>query len=183
MLTHHTHTARPVTPRLQTASLLARGLAERVLIVDLDVHQGDGTATMLAHEPRAFTLSVHCATNFPARKAASTLDVALPAGTGDDAFLDALAGVLPDILASFRPSIVLYDAGVDPHASDGLGRLALSDDGLWRREMMVLNMALAAGVPVAGYVGGGYDTDLEVLAARHCLLHKAAAAAWVAHKL
>ena len=86
-------------------------------------------------------------------------------------------------LASFRPSIVLYDAGVDPHASDGLGRLALSDAGLWRREMMVLHTCLAAGVPVAGYVGGGYDADLEVLAARHCLLHKAAAQAWVEHGL
>lgn len=165
------------------ASLLERGLAARVLVLDLDVHQGDGSATMLANEPRAFTLSLHCAANFPARKAASSRDVALPPGAGDEEFLDALAGVLPDTLASFKPSIVLYDAGVDPHASDGLGRLAMSDAGLWRREMMVLHTCLAAGVPVAGYVGGGYDADLEVLAARHCILHKAAAQAWVEHGL
>ena len=118
---------------------------------------------------------MHCGANFPARKAASTQDVALPPGTGDDEFLDALAAVLPAALASFRPSIVLFDAGVDPHAADGLGRLALSDAGLLRRELFVLHAALDAGVPVAGYVGGGYADDLEVLAARHCLLHEAAA--------
>ena len=138
---------------------------------------------MLAAEPRAYTLSLHCAANFPARKAVSTRDVALPPGTGDEAFLDALAEALPAAIQDFRPSIVLYDSGVDPHVSDGLGRLALSDDGLWRREMMVLHSSLAAGVPVAGYVGGGYCEDLEVLAQRHCLLHKAAAQAWNEHRL
>ena len=168
---------------MTTASLLASGKAERVLIVDLDVHQGDGTATMLAAEPRAFTLSMHCATNFPARKATSSLDVALPAGTGDDEFMDALAAALPATIASFKPSIVLYDAGVDPHAGDGLGRLALSDAGLRRRELFVLHAALDAGVPIAGYVGGGYAQDLEVLAARHCVLHEAAAQAWREHRL
>ena len=168
---------------MTTASLLASGKAERVLIVDLDVHQGDGTATMLAAEPRAFTLSMHCATNFPARKATSSLDVALPAGTGDDEFMDALAAALPATIASFKPSIVLYDAGVDPHAGDGLGRLALSDAGLRRRELFVLHAALDAGVSIAGYVGGGYAEDLEVLAARHCVLHEAAAQAWREHRL
>ena len=166
-----------------TASLLERNLAQRVMIVDLDVHQGDGTATMLAAEPRAFTLSMHCATNFPARKASSTLDIALPAGTGDDEFLDAMAAALPAAIASFKPSIVLFDAGVDPHAADGLGRLALSDAGLRRRELFVLHAALDAGVPIAGYVGGGYAEDLEVLAARHCILHEAAAQAWREHRL
>ena len=138
---------------------------------------------MLAAEPRAFTLSMHCATNFPARKASSTLDIALPAGTGDDEFLDAMAAALPAAIASFKPSIVLFDAGVDPHAADGLGRLALSDAGLRRRELFVLHAALDAGVPIAGYVGGGYAEDLEVLAARHCILHEAAAQAWREHRL
>ena len=160
------------------ASLLDRGLVQRVLLVDLDVHQGDGTATMLAHEPRAFTMSLHAAANFPAQKAVSDLDIALPSGTGDGAYLDALASALPGVLESHQPDLVLYDAGVDTHAGDGLGLLSLSDEGLWRREMYVLSTCLAAGVPVAGYVGGGYCKDIEVLAARHCTLHRAAQAAY-----
>ena len=133
---------------------------------------------MLAHEPRAFTLSLHAASNFPTVKAVSDLDVALPSGTGDDAYLDALASVLPGVLESHKPDLVLFDAGVDTHAGDGLGLLSLSDEGLWRREMYVMTTCLAAGIPVAGYVGGGYARDLEVLAARHCILHRAAQAAY-----
>lgn len=164
-------------------SLLDRGLCQRVLIVDLDVHQGDGTATLLAGEPRAFTLSLHCEDNFPARKATSSLDVPLPAGTDDDAYLAVLSQVLPTVLSSHAPDLVLYDAGVDVHGGDTLGRLALTDQGLWRREMCVLSSCLALGVPVAGLVGGGYHPDLDVLAARHCVLHRAAAQAWRDFKL
>jgi len=164
-------------------ALLARGVVSRILVVDLDVHQGDGTATMCADEERIFTLSVHAADNFPSLKAKSSLDVALPSGTGDDRYLDALVRCLPDVVTAFRPGLVLYDAGVDVHAADGLGKLALSDEGLWRREMLVLSTCLGAGVPVAGLVGGGYDRDLEALAARHCVLHRAAAQAWADHRL
>ncbi len=187
--THHAHRAEGSgfcilnDIAVATASLLQRGLAERVLVVDLDVHQGDGTATMLASEPRAYTLSLHCGANFPARKAQSSRDVALPPGTEDDAYLRVLAEELPAALDASRPSLVIFDAGVDTHAGDGLGRLALSDEGLWRREAMVLSACLGRGVPVAGLVGGGYCADLEVLAARHCLLHKAAAQAWREHRL
>lgn len=162
------------------AALLASGEASRVLICDLDVHQGDGTATLLASEPRAFTLSLQCAANaYPAR-AASTLDVELTAGTGDEAYAAALRGALPPALAAFRPDLVLYDAGVDVHGRDALGRLALTDGGLLRRDLFVLTACLGAGVPVAAVVGGGYDAggDLEALAARHCMLHRAAAVAW-----
>jgi len=168
---------------IAAASLLSRGLLSRVMVVDCDVHQGDGTASMLADEPRAFTLSVHCADNFPATKQRSSLDVSLPAGTGDDAYLEALAGSLPAALQAFRPQLVLYDAGVDVHASDGLGRLELSDEGLLRRERYVLATCLAAGAAVAGVVGGGYDRDLEALAARHCFLHRAAQEAWTSFRL
>lgn len=82
--------------------------------------------------------------------------------------------LLPDLLSGFRPDIVLYDAGVDVHVEDDLGRLALTDHGIFRREMLVLGTCIAAGVPVAGFVGGGYDADLVKLARRHCLLHAAA---------
>ncbi|KAF8055474.1 hypothetical protein HT031_006733 [Scenedesmus sp. PABB004] len=166
------------------ATLLAEGAASRVLILDLDVHQGDGTAAICADlRPHVFTLSVHAANNFPARKQASDLDVALPDGTADDAYLAAVAEVLPGVLSSFAPDLVLYDAGVDVHVDDKLGRLAVSDAGLMRRELLVLDTCLAAGVPVAGFVGGGYAADLSVLVDRHTALHRAALRMWGEHGL
>ncbi|WIA40703.1 hypothetical protein OEZ86_004398 [Tetradesmus obliquus] len=163
--------------------LLAHGGLQRVLILDLDVHQGDGTAAMCANSPGIFTLSVHAASNFPARKQTSSLDVPLPDGLQDDAYLAAVAEVLPGVLSSFRPQLVLYDAGVDIHVDDELGRLAVSDAGLMRRELLVLDTCLGASVPVAGYVGGGYAKDLAVLAERHMALHRAALRMWADHGL
>lgn len=151
----------------------------RVLILDLDVHQGDGTAVCCAADPaRIFTLSVHAESNFPARKQRSSLDVGLPDGTADAEYLPTVSDVLVDVLRRFRPDIVLYDAGVDVHVDDALGRLAISDEGLMRRELMVLDTCLGQGVPVAGYVGGGYSADLDVLADRHICLHRAALQMW-----
>ena len=153
--------------------LLAEGLVGRILVVDLDVHQGDGTAAMLADEPRAFTFSLHCRVNFPARKQQSDLDLALDAGVEDAPYLAALDALLPALLDRVRPDLVFYNAGVDPHAQDRLGRLALSDEGLAERERLVLAACRARGVPVACVVGGGYADDLDVLARRHALLHEA----------
>ena len=147
--------------------LLAEGDARRVLIVDCDVHQGDGTASLMAGREDVFTLSFHAEKNFPARKARSSLDVALPDGTGDDAYLDALAEHLPGVLDRFDPDIVLYQAGVDPHANDKLGRLALSDEGLVKRDRFVLGEARRRGLPLASALGGGYGTDQREVAARH----------------
>ena len=147
--------------------LLAEGHARRVLVVDLDVHQGDGTASLLAGREDVFTLSLHAEKNFPARKARSTLDVALPDGTGDAAYLAALARHLPDLLDRFAPDLVLYQAGVDPHADDRLGRLALTDAGLAARDTMVVQEARQRGIPVASALGGGYGEDPRVVAARH----------------
>jgi acetoin utilization deacetylase AcuC-like enzyme len=93
---------------------------------------------------------------------------------GDNAYLAALSDVLPGLLTQVRPDLVFYNAGVDPHADDRLGRLALSDEGLARRDAYVLETCLAAGVPVAGVIGGGYDPDLEKLARRHAILHRTA---------
>jgi len=157
------------------ANLLAEGAVARVLVVDLDVHQGDGTAAIFADEPRVFTLSVHAAKNFPARKVAGDLDVELPDGTEDADYLRAVAGVLEDALSAVRPDLVFYNAGVDPHRDDRLGRLALSDAGLAARDGFVLEACRRRGVPVAGVIGGGYDLDIDRLARRHATLHRAAA--------
>lgn len=150
------------------------GVAQKILIVDLDVHQGDGSAAIFAGDPTVFTLSVHCQKNFPFRKQQSDLDVPLAEGLGDDTYLRVLAETLPGVLEDFRPNLVLYDAGVDPHHADRLGKLALTDDGLLRRDRLVLETCLRRGVPVATVVGGGYDKNVRALARRHALLFRAA---------
>lgn len=147
--------------------LLAEGDAARVLIVDCDVHQGDGTAALMAEREDVFTFSIHAEKNFPVRKARSNLDVALPDGTEDDAYLAQLERHLPPLLDSFRPDFVLYQAGVDPHRDDRLGRLALSDEGLARRDRFVLREARRRGVPVASTLGGGYGHDPLLVGRRH----------------
>jgi acetoin utilization deacetylase AcuC-like enzyme len=154
--------------------LLAEGLVERVLVVDLDVHQGDGTAAIFLDEPRVFTFSMHCRTNFPLRKQTSDLDLALDAGLEDEAYLALIADHLPGLLADVRPDLVFYNAGVDPHVDDQLGRLALSERGLSRRERLVLESCLHAGVPVAGVIGGGYAADPHQLARHHAILPRVA---------
>ncbi len=157
-------------------ALLAEGRAENVLVVDLDVHQGDGTAQILTDNPAVFTFSMHAEKNYPVRKVASCLDIGLPDGTGDYAYLEILAEALKG-LSRRRPwDIVFYNAGVDPHRDDRLGRLALSDDGLRRRERLVLEHFRKAGVPVCGVIGGGYSSDVEALARRHAILFETAAA-------
>jgi acetoin utilization deacetylase AcuC-like enzyme len=155
-------------------ALLREGAVARILVVDVDVHQGDGTAFIFERDPAVFTFSIHGEKNFPARKARSDLDVELADGVGDDVYLAALNDVLPDLLTKVRPDLVFYNAGVDPHTDDRLGRLALSDAGLGRRDAYVLETFIAAGVPVAGVIGGGYDPDLEKLARRHAILHRTA---------
>lgn len=154
--------------------LLQEGLVERILIVDLDVHQGDGTAWIFRDEPRVFTFSMHCEANFPARKQQSDCDVPLPEGMEDDAYLQQLAQYLPDLLSQIRPDLVIYNAGVDPHGGDRLGKLALTDTGLFRREMQVLETCVRQGYPVASVLGGGYCEDFDALVYRHSLCQRAA---------
>lgn len=160
------------------SALLAEAAVSRILVVDLDVHQGDGTAALMADEPRVFTFSMHAAKNFPARKMRSDLDLELPDGTEDRAYLARLAEVLPGLVEQVRPQVVFYNAGVDPHREDKLGRLALSDAGLAARDAYVLETCLCRGAPVAGVIGGGYGDDVDRLARRHATLHRAAAEAW-----
>lgn len=154
--------------------LLDEGRIERVLVIDLDVHQGDGTAKIFENDARVFTFSIHCRTNFPARKQSSDLDIALDPGIGDEAYLRTLEDTLPGLLAEHRPDLVFYNAGVDPHREDKLGRLDLTDDGIARRERFVLETCTSKGVPVAGVLGGGYTPDLDHLARLHTTLHRVA---------
>lgn len=134
---------------------------ERVLICDLDVHQGNGTAAIFAGDASVFTFSMHGERNFPARKEASTLDVALPDGCTDEDYLAALRAQLPGIIDRFRPEMVFYLAGADPYVGDRLGRLALSKAGLAERDRIVLRLARDAGLPVAVTMAGGYADEVD----------------------
>ena len=149
-------------------------LTKKILIIDLDVHQGDGTAYIFADDPDVFTFSMHCEANFPSKKQQSDRDIGLPVGLDDDGYLQILARELPDLLAKVQPDLILYDAGVDIHIGDRLGKLALSDRGIYRREMLVLSTCVAAGVPVASIIGGGYAKNIQELVYRHSLIYRAA---------
>ena len=140
---------------------------ERVLIVDCDVHQGDGTAALMAGSVDVATYSIHAEKNFPVRKARSTLDVGLPDGADDVAYMDALTTSLPALVEDFAPTLILYQAGVDPWEGDRLGRLRLSREGLVVRDKWIAALARARGVPLASALGGGYGVDAMEVSARH----------------
>lgn len=145
----------------------------RVLVIDLDVHQGDGTARIFARREEVFTLSVHCADNWPIEKPPSDLDVGLPQGTPDAIYLTTLRQVLEQAFALAAPDFVFYNAGVDPHIDDKLGKLALSDGGLAARDRQVAEACQARNVPVCGVLGGGYSKDPMAVAKRHLILVEA----------
>lgn len=150
---------------------------ERVAIVDLDVHQGNGTASILARDDSIFTLSLHGAANYPFSKECSDLDVGLPDGTGDDAYLQALQQALDQMFLRFAPQLIIYLAGADPHEGDRLGRLKLSLEGLGQRDQMVFSAAGQRAIPLAVTMAGGYGKNVQdtvsvhlqtiALAARH----------------
>lgn len=154
------------------------GLAKHVLIVDLDVHQGDGTASIFEDDDSVFTFSMHCGKNFPFRKQVSDLDLSLPIDASDTLYLTELTANLPRLLdgesGKPRPDLVLYDAGVDPHVDDRLGKLALTDAGLMQRDRFVLESCVKRGIPVACVVGGGYSKDIDALARRHSIVFRTA---------
>jgi acetoin utilization deacetylase AcuC-like enzyme len=156
--------------------LQSEGLVATALVVDLDVHQGDGTASIFAGDTAVTTYSMHSASNYPIRKVPSDLDVGLPDRTGDEGYLAALAETLPRLLDKAKPDIVFYNAGVDPHADDRLGRLSLSDGGIAARDRFVVESVRGRGIPLAGVIGGGYQDDIDALARRHASLHRAASA-------
>ena len=158
--------------------LLESGRAGRELIYDCDVHQGDGTARLLADTAEAITVSLHCEKNFPARKAASDWDIPLPIGMGDADYLRVVDDSLNYLLPLYQPDLVLYDAGVDVHQNDALGYLNLTDAGLAARDTAVLQHCLGRDIPVMGVIGGGYDRDRVALARRHGILHHCAKQVW-----
>jgi len=141
--------------------LQREGLVGRAAVLDCDVHQGNGTAAVFATDPSVYTFSIHGARNYPFRKERSTLDIELPDGAGDDAFLAALELHVPHLLGEFRPDLAVYLAGADPWRDDRFGRLRLSKAGLAERDLLVLGACRAAGVPVAVTMAGGYARDTE----------------------
>ena len=133
----------------------------RAAVIDLDVHQGNGTHAIFADDHSVFTFSMHGGRNFPFHKVPGTLDVELADGTGDEAYLGALAENLPGVLTAAAPDLVIYLAGSDPHEGDRLGRLCLTFDGLARRDAMVLHACREVGIPVAVTIAGGYGRDIN----------------------
>lgn len=151
-------------------SLMVQGRVRRILIVDLDVHHGDGTARIFADREAVFTLSVHCADNWPTQKPPSDLDIGLPQGTPDAIYLTILRQVLEQAFDRARPDFVFYNAGVDPHFEDRLGKLALTDGGLAARDKMVSQVCFDRQVPICGVLGGGYSRDAMAVVRRHLFL-------------
>jgi acetoin utilization deacetylase AcuC-like enzyme len=149
-------------------------VVQKALIVDLDVHQGNGTAAIFTDDADTFTFSIHGAKNYPLRKEISNLDLALPDKTGDKEYLITLAEYLPDVLKSFNPDIVFFQAGVDPFFDDRLGRLGLTHEGLKQRDEYVLWNCLHSGIPVAITIGGGYARNVDDTVEAHCNTIRAA---------
>jgi len=146
----------------------AQGLCSKVLILDCDVHQGNGTASIFRTDPNVFTFSIHGATNYPYHKEDSDLDVALPDNTEDDVYIEALEGALQSIAQDFNPEAVIYLAGADPYIHDRFGKLALSKQGLKRRDDTVFTWCKSRQLPVAVTMAGGYAENIQDIVDIHC---------------
>jgi acetoin utilization deacetylase AcuC-like enzyme len=165
--THHAHAGHGEgfcvfnDAAVATRALQAEGKITRAAIIDCDVHQGNGTAAIFSTDPSVLTFSIHGARNYPFRRERSTIDVDLPDGAGDEAFLSALDLHVPRILDEHRPDLVIYLAGADPFRDDRFGRLSLSKEGLAARDTLVLDACRERAVPVAVTMAGGYGRDTE----------------------
>lgn len=148
-------------------AMQAEGLARRLVILDCDVHQGDGTAAILHGDSSIFTFSIHGAKNFPFHKATSDLDIELPDNTDDETYLAYLEEGTQRAIAYANADLAIYIAGADPYVGDTLGRMALTMDGLARRDRLVFDLCSAAGLPVAVTMGGGYAKDVDDIATIH----------------
>lgn len=152
---------------LAANELLHTGESKRILVIDLDVHQGNGTAAIFAHEPRVFTFSMHGERNYPHRKETSDLDLPMPDGTGDEVYLETLTATLPSLFERVQPDTVFYLSGVDILETDKLGRLALSIAGCRERDRFVFEECHRRGIPVAVSMGGGYSERIAHIVEAH----------------
>lgn len=178
--THHAHPAYGSgfcifnDLAVAASSLLEQGKVERVMILDCDVHQGDGTASFFANNKQVITVSWHCEENYPQIKQAAGINIAIPKGATDALYLSILKSRLANLLDQYRPDFIFYDAGVDVHQNDRLGYVNLTDEGIFQRDLYVLKTCRDQSIPVAVVIGGGYDRDERVVAKRHSLVHQAA---------
>ena len=181
--THHAFTDRAegfclLNDLVIAARYLIDSGMERVAIIDLDVHQGNGTASMTHGDGRIFTFSMHGAHNYPLHKEKSSLDIELEDGTTDDRYLELLESNLARIIEDFRPQVALYQCGVDVLASDKLGRLSLTMEGCKQRDRLVLEACRDAGIGVACAMGGGYSADVNTIVAAHIQTYRMARDVW-----
>lgn len=154
--------------------LLNNNLASFILIIDLDVHQGNGTAQIFENESRVFTFSMHGANNFPYRKEKSDLDIPLPDGTTDQEYLDILKGTLPRLIEKHKPDFIFYLSGVDVLATDKLGKLSLSKDACKARDNFVLSQCFKYQIPLQVSMGGGYSANIKDIVDAHCNTYRVA---------
>ncbi|RYC70140.1 MULTISPECIES: histone deacetylase family protein [Spirosoma] len=148
--------------------LLETGQARQILVIDLDVHQGNGTAVMFRQEPRVFTFSMHGKDNYPLRKEQSDLDIELPTGTADELYLNTLYDTLPGLLKRVQPDFLFFVSGVDILESDRLGKLGVSREGCRQRDRFVFEQAIQHGLPIVASMGGGYSPRLTDIVEAHC---------------
>jgi len=154
--------------------LLENQFSKKVLVIDLDVHQGNGTARIFADNPDVFTFSMHGEKNYPMHKEVSDLDCAISDGTGDRVYLTILQSQLENILKDFLPDFIIYQAGVDVLESDKLGRLAMSIEGVKNRDASVLNLARSLKVPIVCCMGGGYSPKIAAIVEAHTQVYRVA---------
>lgn len=172
--THHAFSDKPEgfcllnDQAIAAMHLLQNGLAKKILIVDLDVHQGNGTAEILQDEDRVFTFSMHGKNNYPMKKPASNLDIALEDDISDDSYLEILKEKLPELYHQVQPDFTFFQAGVDVLASDKLGRLSLTLEGCRKRDELAFATAKQFNNPVMVTMGGGYSPDLSIILEAHC---------------
>ncbi len=182
--THHAHPSHGsgfcIFNDLAVAALamIESGKANKILILDCDVHQGDGTIAFFKDSTNIIPVSWHCEENYPQIKQTAGINIVIPKGANDQEYLSILKSTLPMILAEHQPDFIFYDAGVDVHKDDRLGYVNLTDDGIFARDKYVIETCVALNLPTACVIGGGYDRQEEKVAWRHSLLHQAADQIW-----
>lgn len=152
--------------------------ARKILVIDCDVHQGNGTAEILKDNPDVYTFSIHGDKNYPFKKPPSTLDIGLADGTKDDSYIRTLGDALDNIFDVFEPDLVFYLGGIDPLESDHFGRLSLSLNGLYKRDRVVINRVYKENIPLVLLLSGGYGPTLKATVEAHALMYKAAIELW-----